>query len=135
MSSHHLTDLQFGTMLKEAEKYIGYPFVWGGSNPATSFDCSGYVVWVLNESGVYDMSRTTATGIYSKTIPIPKSEAKAGDMIFFEGTYQSVGAVSHVGIYVGDGMMIHCGNPIGYADVESGYWAEHLYGYGRLPTN
>lgn len=130
--AHNLTDVEFGKMLKEAEKFIGYPYVWGGSNPSTSFDCSGFVCWVINQSGVGNIPRTTATGIYNQTTPIPKSEAKPGDIIFFEGTYDSAGAVSHVGIYVGDGMMIHCGNPIGYANVNSGYWQEHFYAYGRI---
>ncbi|WP_313523812.1 C40 family peptidase [Anaerotignum sp.] len=129
---HYLTDAQFGAMLAEAEKYLGYPYVWGGSNPQTSFDCSGFVCWVINQSGVGNIPRTTATGIYNQTTPIPQSEAKPGDIIFFEGTYDSAGAVSHVGIYVGDGMMLHCGNPIGYANVSSGYWQDHLYGYGRI---
>ena len=130
--AHNLTDEEFGKMLKEAEKYIGYPYVWGGSSPSTSFDCSGFVCWVINQSGVGNIPRTTATGIYDQTTPIPKSEAKPGDIIFFEGTYDSAGAVSHVGIYVGDGMMIHCGNPIGYANVNSGYWQDHFYAYGRI---
>ncbi len=130
--SHHLTDVQFGKMLKEAEKYLGYPYVWGGSSPSTSFDCSGFVCWVINNSGIGNIPRTTATGIYNQTTRIPKSEAKAGDLIFFEGTYDSAGAVSHIGIYVGDGMMIHCGNPIGYANINSKYWSEHFYAFGRL---
>ncbi|MGL4791728.1 MAG: C40 family peptidase [Anaerotignaceae bacterium] len=132
VSVHNLTDAQFGAMLAEAEKYLGYPYVWGGSSPQTSFDCSGFVCWVINQSGVGNIPRTTATGIYNQTTPIPKSEAKPGDIIFFSGTYNSVGAVSHVGIYVGDGMMIHCGNPIGYANINSVYWQEHFYGFGRL---
>lgn len=130
--SHHLTDVEFGKMLKEAEKYLGYPYVWGGSSPSTSFDCSGFVCWVINNSGVGNIPRTTATGIYNQTTRVPKNEAKAGDIIFFEGTYASSGAVSHVGIYVGDGMMIHCGNPIGYANINSKYWSEHFYAFGRL---
>ena len=130
--AHNLTDAEFGKMLKEAEKYLGYPYVWGGSSPSTSFDCSGFVCWVINQSGVGNIPRTTATGIYNQTTRIPKSEAKPGDIIFFEGTYASSGAVSHVGIYVGDGMMIHCGNPIGYANINSKYWSEHFYAFGRL---
>lgn len=130
--AHNLTDAEFGKMLKEAEKYLGYPYVWGGSSPSTSFDCSGFVCWVINQSGVGNIPRTTATGIYNQTTRIPKNEAKPGDIIFFEGTYASSGAVSHVGIYVGDGMMIHCGNPIGYANINSKYWSEHFYAFGRL---
>jgi len=130
--AHNLTDVEFGKMLKEAEKYLGYPYVWGGSSPSTSFDCSGFVCWVINQSGVGNIPRTTATGIYNQTTRIPKSEAKAGDIIFFDGTYDSAGAVSHVGIYVGDGMMLHCGNPIGYANVNNGYWQDHFYAFGRL---
>lgn len=130
---HHLTDSDFSALITEAEKYLGYPYVWGGSNPSTSFDCSGFVSWVLRESGVYNIQRTTAQGLFNQTIPVAPSEAKPGDIIYFTGTYDSVGAVSHVGIYVGDGMMIHCGNPIGYANVSSGYWQEHFYAFGRLP--
>ena len=127
-----LTDPAFAALINEAEKYLGYPYVWGGSSPSTSFDCSGFVCWVLNQSGVYSISRTTAQGIFNQCAIIPPSEARPGDIIFFTGTYASSGAVSHVGIYVGNGMMIHCGNPIQYASVNSTYWAEHFYAYGRL---
>lgn len=127
-----LTDPDFAALIKEAEKYLGYPYVWGGSSPSTSFDCSGFVSWVLNQSGVYPMSRTTAQGIFNQTAKIPPNEARPGDIIFFTGTYASSGAVSHVGIYVGNGMMIHCGNPIQYASVTNPYWTEHFYAYGRL---
>ena len=127
-----LTDPDFAALINEAEKYLGYPYVWGGSSPSTSFDCSGFVCWVLNQSGVYPMSRTTAQGIFNQCAIIPPSEARPGDIIFFTGTYASSGAVSHVGIYVGNGMMIHCGNPIQYASVNSSYWTEHFYAYGRL---
>jgi len=127
-----LTDPDFVALIKEAEKYLGYPYVWGGSSPSTSFDCSGFVCWVLRESGVYNIGRTTAQGIFNQCAKIPPSEARPGDIIFFTGTYASSGAVSHVGIYVGNGMMIHCGNPIQYASVNSSYWTEHFYAYGRL---
>ena len=127
-----LTDPAFASLIREAEKYLGYPYVWGGSSPSTSFDCSGFVTWVLNQSGVYPMSRTTAQGIFNQSAKIPPSEARPGDIIFFTGTYASSGAVSHVGIYVGNGMMIHAGNPIQYASVNTPYWTEHFYAYGRL---
>ena len=127
-----LTDPDFAALIHEAEKYLGYPYVWGGSSPSTSFDCSGFVCWVLNQSGVYSINRTTAQGIFNQCAIIPPSEARPGDIIFFTGTYASSGAVSHVGIYVGNGMMIHCGNPIQYASVNSTYWTNHFYAYGRL---
>lgn len=127
-----LTDPDFAALIREAEKYLGYPYVWGGSSPSTSFDCSGFVCWVLRESGVYNISRTTAQGIFNQCAIIPPSEARPGDIIFFTGTYASSGSVSHVGIYVGNGMMIHCGNPIQYASVNSSYWTGHFYAYGRL---
>ena len=127
-----LTDPDFAALIREAEKYLGYPYVWGGSSPSTSFDCSGFVCWVLRESGVYNIGRTTAQGIFNQCAIIPPSEARPGDIIFFTGTYASSGAVSHVGIYVGNGMMIHCGNPIQYASVNSSYWTGHFYAYGRL---
>jgi len=127
-----LTDPDFAALIKEAEKYLGYPYVWGGSSPSTSFDCSGFVCWVLNQSGVYNIGRTTAQGIFNQCAKIPPGEARPGDIIFFTGTYASSGAVSHVGIYVGNGMMIHCGNPIQYASVNTPYWTQHFYAYGRL---
>jgi hypothetical protein len=126
-----LTDTKFAAMLREAEKYLGYPYVWGGSSPSTSFDCSGYVSWVVNHSG-WSFGRLTASGLMAKCSIIPKSDAKPGDLIFFQGTYATSGA-SHVGIYVGDGMMIHCGNPISYASVNTPYWQDHFYCFGRLP--
>ena len=128
-----LSDERFAAMIAEAEKYLGYPYVWGGSSPSTSFDCSGFVCWVINHSGVGSVGRTTAQGIFNYTTPIAPSEAKPGDIIFFTGTYDSGSAVSHVGIYVGNGMMIHCGNPISYASVNTPYWQSHFYAYGRLP--
>lgn len=127
-----LTDETFRKLITEAEKYLGYPYVWGGSSPQTSFDCSGFVCWVFKNSGVYPLGRTTAQGIFDQCTPVRPSDAKPGDIIFFTGTYNSGCPVSHVGIYVGNGMMIHCGNPIQYASVNSNYWAQHFYAYGRL---
>lgn len=119
-------------LMEEAAKYLGYPYVWGGSSPSTSFDCSGFVCWVFTNSGVHNLSRTTAQGIYDQCTPVSASEAKAGDIIFFTGTYNSAGAVSHVGIYCGNGVMIHCGDPIKYASINTPYWQSHFYGFGRL---
>lgn len=127
-----LTDEKFGKMLHEAEKYLGYPYVWGGSSPSTSFDCSGFVCWVINNSGNgWNVGRTTANGLRSHTTKVSPGDAKPGDLIFFQGTYNTPGA-SHVGIYVGDGKMIHCGNPIQYASVNSNYWRDHFLEYGRI---
>jgi len=127
-----LNDATFAAMLTEAEKYLGYPYVWGGSSPSTSFDCSGFVSWVINHSG-WNMGRLTAQGLFNNCTPVTSANAKPGDLIFFTGTYDSPGPVSHVGIYVGGGYMIHCGNPISYADVNSTYWSNHFYAFGRLP--
>ena len=118
--------------MKEATKYIGWPYVWGGSSPSTSFDCSGFVCWVYTASGVHNLPRTTAQGIYNQCARVSPSEAKPGDLIFFTGTYDSGVPVSHVGIYVGDNKMLHCGNPIQYADLTSSYWSQHFYAFGRL---
>jgi cell wall-associated NlpC family hydrolase len=127
-----LSDAKFANMMQEAEKYLGYPYVWGGSSPSTSFDCSGFVCWVINHCGNgWNVGRTTAEGLRQQLNIIPASEAKPGDIIFFQGTYDTPGA-SHVGIYVGNGMMIHCGNPIQYASVNSSYFRQHFYCYGRL---
>lgn len=129
-----LADETFAALIAEAEKYLGYPYVWGGSKPSTSFDCSGFVCWVLDNSGVYPMSRTNAQGIFNQTTPIAPSEAKPGDIIFFTGTYDSSGPVSHVGIYVGDNMMIHCASGgVQYARMDTKYWTQHFYAFGRLP--
>ncbi len=128
-----LSDERFAAMLHEAEKYLGMPYVWGGSSPSTSFDCSGFVCWVLNQSGAMSIERTTATGIYNRCAVIPKSEAKPGDLIFFTGTYNSPGPISHIGIYVGDGMMVHAGDPIQFASIESNYWKQHFYAFTRIP--
>ena len=127
-----LADATFAALIAEAKKYLGYPYVWGGSTPATSFDCSGFVCWVLNNSGIYSIGRTNVRGILSQCAIIPPSEARPGDIIFFSGTYDTHSPVSHVGIYVGNGMMIHCGNPIQYVSVNTPYWSEHFYAYGRL---
>lgn len=128
-----LSDTRFANMINEAEKYLGYPYVWGGSSPSTSFDCSGFVCWVINHSGNgWNYGRTTAEGLRRQLSIIPASEAKPGDIIFFQGTYNTSGA-SHVGIYVGNGMMIHCGNPIQYASINTSYWQSHFYCFGRLP--
>ena len=127
-----LTDEKFRKMITEAEKYLGYPYVWGGSAPSTSFDCSGFVSWVINHCGNgWNVGRQTANGLMGKCDIIPKSEAKPGDLIFFQKTYNTSGA-SHVGIYVGNGMMIHCGNPISYASIETNYWRQHYYCMGRI---
>lgn len=128
-----LTDEKFRRMIAEGEKYLGYPYVWGGSSPSTSFDCSGFVSWVVNHSGNgWNVGRQTAEGLRQCCSIIPRSEAKPGDLIFFKGTYNTSGA-SHVGIYVGDGMMLHCGKPIQYASCETSYWQSHFYCFGRLP--
>ena len=127
-----LTDEKFRKMINEAEKYLGYPYVWGGSSPSTSFDCSGFVSWVINHCGNgWNVGRQTANGLVGKCDIIPKGEAKPGDLIFFQKTYNTSGA-SHVGIYVGNGMMIHCGNPISYASIEANYWRQHYYCMGRI---
>ena len=128
-----LSDPVFAALINEAEKYLGYPYVWGGSTPATSFDCSGFVCWVFQNSGIYPLSRTTAQGIFNQCAAISPAEAKPGDIIFFTGTYNSPGPVSHVAIYVGDGMMIHAGKPIQYASINTPYWQSHFYAFGRLP--
>ena len=126
-----LEDAEFAAMIKEAEKYLGYPYVWGGSNPSTSFDCSGFVSWVLNHSG-WNVGRLSAQGLYNICTPVARSNARPGDLVFFVGTYDTPG-VSHVGIYVGNSMMIHCGDPITYANINTVYWQSHFYTYGRLP--
>ena len=127
-----LTDERFRRMITEAEKYLGYPYVWGGSSPSTSFDCSGFVSWVINHCGNgWNVGRLTADGLKNICAIIPRSEAKPGDLIFFQGTYNTTGA-SHVAIYVGNGMMIHCGNPIQYASIDTAYWQAHFYCFGRL---
>ena len=126
-------DGSYQALFAEASRYIGYPYVWGGSSPSTSFDCSGYICWIYTRSGVYNLPRTTAQGIYSQCAVVSREEARPGDLVFFTGTYASSGPVSHVGMYVGDGKMLHAGNPIGYGDLNSNYWRSHYYAMGRLP--
>lgn len=126
-----LEDETFAAMLTEAEKYLGMPYVWGGSSPSTSFDCSGFISWVLNHSG-WNVGRMTANGLLNYCTPVSSTNAKPGDLIFFQGTYDTAGA-SHVGLYVGEGMMIHCGDPISYANINTNYWQSHYLTFGRLP--
>ena len=125
-----LTDSEFAAIYKEAQKYVGTPYVWGGSTPETGFDCSGYVCWVYNQNG-YDVGRTTANGLWQKSQHISEAEAKPGDLVFFKGTYDTPG-MSHTGIYLGNGMMVSAGDPIKYANIHSSYWEKHLAGFGRL---
>lgn len=130
--SEALSDEKFAKMIKEAEKYLGMPYVWGGSSPSTSFDCSGFVCWVINNCGNgWSVGRTTANGLRGKCSYVSPADAQPGDLIFFEKTYNTVGA-SHVGIYVGNGMMIHCGDPISYTSINSTYWQSHFLGFGRI---
>ena len=131
MPPEALDDEVFAAIIKEAEKYLGYPYVWGGSSPSTSFDCSGFVSWVINHSG-WDVGRLGAQGLCNICTPVSSANVKPGDLVFFTGTYDTPG-VSHVGIYVGNNMMIHCGDPISYANLNSSYWQSHFYRYGRLP--
>ena len=126
-----LSDPAFAALITEAEKYLGFPYVWGGSSPGTSFDCSGFVCWVYTHSGVHNLPRTTANGILSQCARVSRADARPGDLIFFQGTYNTSGA-SHVGIYVGDGMMVHCGNPISYASIDTPYWRQHFLTFGRF---
>lgn len=130
------SDPDFLALMIEAEKYIGYPYVYGGSKPSTSFDCSGFVCWVFRKSGVYNTGRVGANGLYSMCKPISREEARPGDLVFFEKTMGSdVKGITHVGIYVGNDMMIHAGDPIGFADLKSEKWAKKIYGFGRLPID
>ena len=126
-----LEDETFAAMIAEADKYVGYPYVWGGSSPSTSFDCSGFISWVINHSG-WNVGRLTAQGLYNICTPVTAEQAKPGDLVFFVGTYDTPG-VSHVGLYVGNSVMLHCGDPISYTNLNSSYWQSHLYCYGRLP--
>ncbi len=132
--AEYLTDAEFANMMREAEKYLGYPYVWGGSNPDTSFDCSGFVSYVINHCGNgWNVGRQTANGLLGKCSRVSRSDAQPGDLIFFKGTYSGAGnGASHVGIYVGDGMMIHCGDPIHYSSIDTSYWQNHFYTFGRL---
>ena len=126
----YLSDETFSTLITEAEKYLNYPYVWGGSNPDTSFDCSGFVSYVLTNSGLVNTGRLGAQGLYNICTPVSRAEAKPGDLVFFVGTYDTPG-VSHVGIYVGDNVMLHCGDPIQYTSISSSYWQSHFYAFGR----
>ena len=125
-------DATFAQLMQEATKYIGFPYQWGGSTPETSFDCSGFVCWVYTHSGVHNLPRASAQDIYNQCTPVSKDEVKPGDLVFFTGTYQTNKAVTHIGIYVGDNQMLHCGDPIGYANLGKSYWVKHFYGFGRL---
>lgn len=129
-----LEDETFAALISEAEKYIGYPYVWGGSNPNTSFDCSGFVSWALTNSGVCNVGRLSAQGLYNISTPVPAASAQPGDLIFFKGTYDTPG-ISHVGIYAGGGMMLHCGDPILYVSINTSYWQSHFYAFARPPYN
>ena len=126
-----LKDEAFAAMIAEAEKYVGFPYVWGGSSPSTSFDCSGFISWVVNHSG-WNVGRQTAQGLYSLCTPVSPEQARPGDLVFFVGTYDTAG-MSHVGLYVGNSVMLHCGSPISYTNLNSSYWQQHFYCYGRLP--
>lgn len=126
-----LKDEAFAAMIAEAEKYVGFPYVWGGSSPSTSFDCSGFISWVVNHSG-WNVGRQTAQGLYSLCTPVSPEQARPGDLVFFVGTYDTAG-MSHVGLYVGNSVMLHCGDPISYTNLNSSYWQQHFYCYGRLP--
>ena len=129
-------DPNFLALMIEAEKYIGYPYVYGAANPDTGFDCSGFVCWVFNQSGVFMIKRLGANGLYSLCQDIPREEARPGDLVFFEKTMgTSVKGITHVGIYVGNNMMIHAGDPVGFADLKSEQWAKKIYGFGRLPID
>ena len=130
--AEYLTDERFATLITEAEKYLGYPYVWGGSSPETSFDCSGFVSYVLTNTGLCNTGRLGAQGLYNISTPV--SDPQPGDLVFFVGTYDTSG-ISHVGIYVGDNMMLHCGDPISYTNLNTSYWQSHFYAYGRPPYN
>ena len=129
-----LNDETFAQLMEEATKYIGFPYVWGGSNPSESFDCSGFVCWSYTQSGVYDLPRTTAQGIYNQCSAVAKNDLRPGDLIFFTKTYKSSQPVTHIGIVVGEGKMIHAGDPIGITSYETNYWQSKFYGFGRLPN-
>ncbi len=130
--SEAYNDATFAKLINEAEKYLGYPYVFGGSSPSTSFDCSGFVCWVYTHSGVHNLPRTTAQGIYNQCTRVSASEAKPGDLVFFQGTYSAGETVTHIGIYVGQNRMLHCGSPIQYTSIDTSYWRSHFYSYGRL---
>ena len=126
-------DTDFAALMTEAEKYIGYPYVWGGSSPETSFDCSGFVCWVFRASGVYDTGRRGAAGLFNLCSEVSAEDVRPGDLVFFQGTMGDVEGITHVGIYVGNHLMIHCGDPVGFADLSASKWQRRLYAYGRLP--
>ena len=134
--AEYLSDERFAALITEAEKYLGYPYVWGGDSPETSFDCSGFISWIFKESGVRDVGRLGATSLYGVCTPIEPEEARPGDLIFFQGTLGDGVAgndgITHVALYVGDGYILNCGNPISYADLSRAYWQEHFYGFGRM---
>ncbi|WP_317854491.1 C40 family peptidase [Chakrabartyella piscis] len=130
--SEAFDDETFAALMSEATKYIGMAYVWGGSYPSTGFDCSGFICWSYTQSGVYQLSRTTAQGIYNQCTSVAKEDLQPGDLVFFTDTYTSTTDVTHVGIYVGDNQMLHCGDPIGYESLSNSYWKQHFYGYGRL---
>ena len=130
VNAAYLSDEKFNRYTYRAEKYLGYPYVWGGSNPSTSFDCSGFVSYVLTNSGLVNTGRLGAQGLYNVCTPVSSSDAQPGDLVFFVGTYDTPG-VSHVGIYVGDGVMLHCGDPIQYSSINTSYWQSHFYAFGR----
>lgn len=125
-------DEKYLKLLAEAKKYIGYPYVWGGSAPETSFDCSGFVCWVLNETGLAEVGRTDAQGLHDLSREVSREEARPGDLVFFQGTYDTPNTVTHVAIYIGNGYMLHAGKPIGYSSMETDYWQAHFYAFGRL---
>ena len=130
--SEAYNDATFAKLINEAEKYLGYPYVFGGSSPSTSFDCSGFVCWVYTHSGVHNLPRTTAQGIYNQCTRVSASEAKTGELLIFQGTYNAGETVTHIGIYVGQNRMLHCGSPIQYTSIDTSYWRSHFYSYGRL---
>ena len=130
--SEAYNDATFAKLINEAEKYLGYPYVFGGSSPSTSFDCSGFVCWVYTHSGVHNLPRTTAQGIYNQCTRVSASEAKPGVLVVFQGTYNAGETVTHIGIYVGQNRMLHCGSPIQYTSIDTSYWRSHFYSYGRL---
>lgn len=126
-------DPQFALLVEEANKRLGYPYVWGGYDPSTSFDCSGFISWLFTSTGVNDIGHAGATGLYSRSTPIRPEDAKPGDVIFFQGTMGAgTEGITHCGLYVGNNMMVHCGNPCSYADLTDSYWQQHFYGFGRL---
>lgn len=126
-----MTDAKYKAMMDESQKHLGKPYVFGSSGPDT-FDCSGFICWVLDKSGVYPTGRTNAQGLYNQCTPVSAQNAKPGDLIFFQGTYSTSNTVTHIGIYVGNGQMIHCGNPIQYTSINTDYWKKHFYAFGRL---